>query len=243
MRKIEASAKTVDQAIEKGLQMVARERDEVVINIINEGSMLKKAVVEIVTFADDDERARYVAEQSATARSTDEVVLRQCESTDERIFEDVTDEDREVMTFAREFIEGLLNSANISGTAKDTLRDGEKIISIVDGDSHKLIGFHGEGLEAVQYVMNTAIHNKFPKYHDKIYIDIENYRRRRKESMTDLAEKMAKKVIVNKRSVRLEPMSAFERKMIHSHLQNIEHIATHSEGVEPNRRLIIEYVE
>ena len=66
MRKIEASAKTVEQAIEKGLQMVARDRDEVVINVINEGSMLRKAVVEIVTFADEEERTRYVAEASAT---------------------------------------------------------------------------------------------------------------------------------------------------------------------------------
>ena len=59
----------------------------------------------------------------------------------------------------------------------------------------------------------------------------------------DLAEKMAKKVILNKRSIKLEPMSAFERKMIHTHLQNIEHISTHSEGTEPDRRLIIDYVE
>lgn len=243
MRKIEASAKTVEQAIEKGLQMVARDRDEVVINVINEGSMLRKAVVEIVTFADEEERTRYVAEASATSRSTDGVVLRQCDSTDACATDDVTDTDREVMSFAREFVEGLMHSANITGTAKETVRDGEKIVNIADGDTHKMIGFHGEGLEAIQYVMNTAIHNKFPKYRDKIYIDIEGYRRRRKETMVDLAEKMAKKVILNKRSIKLEPMSAFERKMIHTHLQNIEHVSTHSEGTEPDRRLIIDYVE
>jgi len=106
-----------------------------------------------------------------------------------------------------------------------------------------LIGYHGETLEAVQYLVNTIVKNQVPTYHKKIYIDVENYRRKRQETVEQIAERVAKKVLTTKRSIKLEPMNSFERKSIHFALSNIEHIATHSEGNEPNRCLVIDYVE
>ena len=74
-------------------------------------------------------------------------------------------------------------------------------------------------------------------------LDIENYRSRRAETLEGMADNLAKKVVENKRSLKLEPMSSYERKVIHTRLQDKPNIATHSEGQEPNRYLVIEYVD
>ena len=123
------------------------------------------------------------------------------------------------------------------------IKNGD-IVFRVNGESiNNLIGYHGETLEAVQYIVNTIVKERVPNYRKKVYLDVENYRRKRQETVEALAEKMAKKVLTTKKSIKLEPMNSFERKSIHFALSNIEHIGTHSEGTEPNRYLVIDYVD
>jgi len=238
MRNIEVTSKTVDQAIEKGLQMLGVNREDVEVKVISEGSMLKKAVVEIYTFASQEEREEYLKNNKAS----NEVKLVKTESEDE-IVDIPTENVEEVSAVVIEFFEGLLAKMEIEASVSRGIRNGD-IIFKVNGESvNNLIGYHGETLEAVQYIVNTIVREKVPAYRKKIYIDVENYRRKRQETVEQIAEKIAKKVLTTKRSIKLEPMNSFERKAIHYALSNIEHIGTHSEGVEPNRCLVIDYID
>lgn len=237
MRNIEVTAKTVDQAIDKGLQMLGVTREEVEVKVINEGSMLKKAVVEIYTFANADEREEYLKNN----KEKKEVKLVKTEEDTMADFQ--TEGVDEVTKIVVSFLEGLLSHMGIDGTVTRGVRNGDVVFKINGDNISNLIGYHGETLEAIQFIVNTLTRKDVKTYHKKIYIDVENYRRKRQETVEQIAEKMAKRVLTTKRSIKLEPMNSFERKSIHYVLQNIEHISTHSEGEEPNRCLIIDYVE
>lgn len=238
MRNIEVTAKTVDQAIEKGLQMLGVNREEIEVKVINEGSMLKKAVVEIYTFANAEEREEYLKNN----KPKKEVKLVKTETEQEMV--DVPSEHvEEVTKVVTEFLEGLLSHMQIEATVSRGVRNGDIIFKINGDNVNNLIGYHGETLEAVQYIMNTIVREQVRDYHKKVYIDVENYRRKRQDTVEQIAEKMAKKVLVTRRSIKLEPMNSYERKAIHNALSGIEHIGTHSEGVEPNRCLVIDYID
>ncbi|KYO67243.1 RNA-binding cell elongation regulator Jag/EloR [Thermovenabulum gondwanense] len=101
-----------------------------------------------------------------------------------------------------------------------------------------LIGKHGETLNSLQYLVNLVANKGWHEY-IKIIIDVENYREKRERALVELAIKMAKRVRETKRSIKLEPMPPYERKIIHKTLQNDPRVKTHSEGEEPYRRVII----
>ena len=105
-------------------------------------------------------------------------------------------------------------------------------------DMGVLIGKRGQTLDSLQYLTNLAV-NKNTEEHVKIKIDTEDYRNRRKETLENLAKNIAYKVKRTKRSVELEPMNPFERRVIHSALQNDRYVTTHSEGDEPYRHVVV----
>ena len=236
MRNIEVTAKTVDQAIEKGLQMLGVNREDIEYKVINEGSMLKKALVEIYTFANAEER-----EEFKKNNTKKEVKLVKTE--EESMVEFPIEHVEEVSKIVIEFLEGLLAKMQIEGTVSRGVKNGDVIFKINGENINNLIGYHGETLESIQYIVNKIVRDRVREYRRKVYIDVENYRRKRQETVEQIAERVAKKVLTTKRSIKLEPMNSFERKSIHFALSNIEHIATHSEGSEPNRCLVIDYVE
>ena len=104
-----------------------------------------------------------------------------------------------------------------------------------------VIGRRGETLDAIQHLTNYAVNHGNEK-HLRVSVDAENYRAKREESLTRLAEKMAEKAIKYKRSMALEPMNSYERHVIHTALQNYEGVTTASTGTEPNRRVVVSYV-
>ena len=101
-----------------------------------------------------------------------------------------------------------------------------------------LIGKRGQTLDSLQYLTNLAVNRKSDNYL-RVKIDTEDYRRRRKETLENLAKNMAYKVKRTKRPVSLEPMNPYERRIIHSALQNDKFVVTHSEGEEPYRHVVI----
>lgn len=101
-----------------------------------------------------------------------------------------------------------------------------------------LIGKRGQTLDSLQLLINNAVHKNFETYY-KIRLDTENYRVRRRETLENLAKNIAYKVKRTKHSVSLEPMNPFERRVIHSALQNDRYVITHSEGDEPFRHIVI----
>lgn len=101
-----------------------------------------------------------------------------------------------------------------------------------------LIGKRGQTLDSLQLLANNAVHKNFETYY-KIKLDTENYRVRRKETLENLAKNIAYKVKRTKRPVALEPMNPFERRVIHSALQNDRYVITHSEGEDPFRHVVV----
>lgn len=101
-----------------------------------------------------------------------------------------------------------------------------------------LIGKRGQTLDSLQLLLNNAVHKNFDTYY-KVKLDTENYRIRRKETLENLAKNIAYKVKRTKSPVVLEPMNPFERRVIHSALQNDRYVVTHSEGEDPFRHVVV----
>ena len=118
-------------------------------------------------------------------------------------------------------------------------------VEITGEGSGILIGHHGETLDAIQCLLNLASIRKSDHEtgadYVKISLDIENYRAKREETLRSLARRMAARAVKYKRNVFLEPMNAYERRIIHSELQNVENVSTHSVGTDKNRKIIITY--
>lgn len=116
--------------------------------------------------------------------------------------------------------------------------DGYVNIDLSGDDMGVLIGKRGQTLDSLQYLVSLVINRESTSYL-KVKVDTENYRERRKETLENLAKNIAYKVKRTKHSVSLEPMNPFERRIIHSALQNDKYVETHSEGEEPYRRVVI----
>ena len=146
-------------------------------------------------------------------------------------------------TRALEFIEKLLSDMNIEAQVEVTDgENGEKRISINGEGAAVLIGHHGETLDSLQYLASLAankrVNGKKEEY-TRISVDVEGYRAKREETLRALARKMASKVLKYKKSVMLEPMNPYERRIIHSEIQNMEGVSTNSIGSENNRKIVI----
>ena len=142
-----------------------------------------------------------------------------------------------------DFVKTVIADIGLSAEAElYACEDGTRRITIVGDDASALIGHHGDTLDALQYLANLAsarknIHGERDK--SRVTIDIEGYRKKREETLRALARRMAAKAQRNRRSVMLEPMSAYERRIIHSEIQGIEGVSTNSIGNDNNRKIVI----
>ena len=114
-------------------------------------------------------------------------------------------------------------------------------VDLVGDDLGYLIGRRGDTLDAIQHLTNYTV-NRDVDGHIRVNVDAECYREKREESLRRYARKKAQQVLKARRRTTLEPMNAYERHVIHAALQDMDNITTHSTGVEPNRRVVIEYV-
>ena len=150
-------------------------------------------------------------------------------------------EDGDDMSY--DFVKTLISDIGLNAEAKlYTVEDGTRRITIEGDDAAVLIGHHGDTLDALQYLANLASarkNNKGERDKSRVTIDIEGYRKKREETLRALARRMANKAKRNRRSVMLEPMSAYERRIIHSEIQNIEGVSTNSIGSDNNRKIVI----
>lgn len=141
---------------------------------------------------------------------------------------------------AKNFLREISQSMKIDFTTDITF-DGKLMnIELIGTDMGVMIGKRGQTLDSLQYLVNLVI-NKGNSSYISITLDAEDYRARRKESLELLARNLAKKVKQTRRSVMLEPMNPYERRIIHSCLQNDKAVTTHSEGEEPFRNVVIVY--
>ena len=142
-----------------------------------------------------------------------------------------------------DFVNKLIANLGINATALlYSCSDGTRRITIEGEDASILIGHHGDTLDALQYLSNLASAKKNAegeKNHSRVTIDIEGYRAKREETLRALARKKAAQALKNNRSVMLEPMTPYERRIIHSEIQAIEGVSTNSIGADNNRKIVI----
>ena len=150
---------------------------------------------------------------------------------------------------AVDYVNGIMEAMGISGITADVSRelnsDGGKIIKMKGEEAGILIGRHGETLDALQYLSNLALNNKIEQTGEeceKITLDIEGYRMRREETLKNLARRTADKVKKYRKNITLEPMTPYERRIIHSALQGDRRVMTASIGADENRRVVVHYV-
>ena len=140
----------------------------------------------------------------------------------------------------REFLSKIFNAMDIEVEIiiKTDIDNNNVEVELKGNDMGILIGKRGQTLDSLQYLTNLAVNRNSEDYY-KVKIDTEDYRKRRKETLENLAKNIAYKVKRTKRPVSLEPMNPFERRVIHSALQNDRFVTTHSEGEEPYRHVVV----
>lgn len=221
---MEFTGKTVKEAVEEGLKTLGITEDAAEITVKEEpvkglfGKLKGKAVVEITEKAKAEEKAEV---EESTAECSD------CSSCEE-------DCNVAEVVFLRKVLELL----NIDAEVKKGT-DGEKeVLTLVTNSSSSVIGYRGEVLDAIQ-TLTGAVANIGNKVYRKVVVDCENYRDKREETLIRLAKKLEDKATEMRRDVQLEPMSPFERRIIHTALADSDSVTTKSEGKEPNRYVVI----
>lgn len=145
----------------------------------------------------------------------------------------------------KDFLESFLKESNILGFVERKMRDNVVEYSITTEDANAvLIGKNSKTLASLQYITSLIVNRYFDLDRENgliVKVDIGDYRKRRDEKLEKLATRIAKEVAKTKIPVKLRPMNAYERKVIHNKLSDWRDVTTHSEGVEPNRCLVIEH--
>lgn len=138
----------------------------------------------------------------------------------------------------QEFVEGLLASMELEADVSTRLEDDRAVIDVTGDDLGVLIGRRGQTLDALQEVTRTAVQRRL-KSRVRLLVDVEGYRSRRRESLTEYARSMAQRAMERGTEIELEPMNAYERKLVHDAVAEIEGASSYSEGEEPNRKVIV----
>ena len=156
---------------------------------------------------------------------------------------EIIEEDEPVkeIDIAKEFIETMLHNAKINADVIATKENNLIKIDIKGKEATTLIGRRGQTLDAVQFLTSLALNKINKDSHSRVLVDIENYREKREQSLIRYANKVAREVAKTKKTKKLDYMNPYERRIIHSALQNDKYVITYSEGEEPHRRLVIEY--
>ncbi|MDY3659308.1 MAG: RNA-binding cell elongation regulator Jag/EloR [Eubacteriales bacterium] len=261
MKSCESTGKTIEKAIENALLELNASREDVDIKILEEGGLFKKAKV-LVTISDDCSE-KYNKKQVEVSDDDDleldvksmfKDILsdeKQAEKEEKKIVKEIEKEEKKAekeeikkekklsqKISGTDFVKGLFEIlANNFDVFKE--EDEERILVKVEGgNSGDLIGYRGECLNAIQYIA-SVVENEFSGKRKRFVLDIENYRARREETLKALARRMESKVGKTGHAIKLEPMTANERRIIHTELQSSETVTTTSKGTEPNRYVVV----
>lgn len=222
-----SEGKTTTEAVENGLKILKVSKDKVEIKVLENEN--KKSFFSILT--------PRVVKVELTVKENSKKEEKRVESVSKEYNLNISEIEvakKDVEEFLKQFISKVNNEIIYNIKIEDNT-----IVVNIDGNSYgNLIGYRGETLNAMQIIL-SSIANKKVKDRIKLILDIGNYREKREKSLEELAEKVSKTVLRNGKNITLEPMTAFERKIIHSKLQENPRIETYSIGEGDNRRVVI----
>lgn len=147
---------------------------------------------------------------------------------------------RDYIYEAKTFLRDILNSMSVSAEIRIKEEADTVKISLTGPDMGILIGYRGETLDSLQYLVSLVVNKGHETPYKRVVLDTENYRSKREETLNRLAHKIAGTVRRTGKFIRLEPMNPYERRIIHSALQDDRYVQTYSEGEEPYRRVVID---
>lgn len=256
------TGKTVDEAVREALNELNITRDNAEIEVLDEGQKgflgligSKDATVKVWLKVDEtksilneifNEEIEPETSQEVVQNTDDELEIEDEEvSTDEVHMEEaiktLDEENEEILSAAREFLGKILETLELDNIVEMELENNTLNVN-VNGDENRLgilIGKRGVTLDSIQYILNLIVNKKSSRY-IRVNLDSSGYRDKRKKTLENLAGKMANKVLKTGRSIKLEPMNSYERKIIHTALQDFEGVLTHSEGKDPFRKVVIQ---
>ena len=217
--------KTTNEAIEIGLKQLNLPKSRVEIKVLENED--KRSFFSILT-------PRVVKVEMKIKDEKEEIVTRKENKSVEISKEEIKEVKEKVEEFLKEFIKNLKDES----IKYDIKEENNQILIDIDGnDVGFLIGYRGETLNSLQTII-TNIANKSGKV--KVLVNVAGYRQKREKDLQVLAGKIASSVIKTKKKITLEPMSAFERKIIHTKLQENDKVKTYSIGEEPYRKVVVE---
>ncbi len=258
---IKVSDVSVEKAIQKGLRQLGLPQDQVFVEVISEGKKglfgfgQKNAEVALTPVATmvSEEAVEEVVEpvvEEATVETVETVEVPEEDFEDddfedeagEADYEETVDQLEEAARVTKEYLEGIAKTYGAEATVTVEARR-DRMTFVFDTDKQGLlIGKHGKILNALQVLAQVSVH-RFIKGRISVQVDVGDYRARRSETLQQIAERTARKVLKTKQPVYLEPLPAYERKQIHAALSKNKRISTHSEGKEPHRYLVVEIAE
>lgn len=232
---IEVTGKTVDDAITEACKKLSVTSDRLEYEVIEKGTSgifgfaAKPALI----------KAR-ILDENKEEEVVEEVISKPVEVKEEvKVEEAVVSEDKAVVSAdPKEFLNKVFEAMGLEVDVDVNSSENEMNIELSGKEMGVLIGKRGQTLDSLQYLTSLVV-NKGQKEYIRVKVDTENYRERRKETLENLAKNLAYKAKRTKRPVSLEPMNPYERRIIHSSLQNDKYVTTHSEGEEPYRKVVI----
>lgn len=204
MKSIDMTGKNVDEALKKALAQLNLTKDEVEVDIIEEGS---KGFL------------NFIGSKPAKIKVTIK---------------------KNYIKEAKEFLAKVLDKMKIEADILVKEEENNLYIELVGTKMGAIIGYRGETLDALQYLVSLVINRTHDIEYKRVILDTENYRSKREATLKKVAQKTANKVIKSKKPFKLEPMNPYERRIIHSALQESESVITYSEGNEPYRRVVVD---
>lgn len=224
-----SEGKTTQEAVENGLKQLKVSKDKVEIKVLENEN--KKSFFSILT-------PRVVKVELTLKENIRQEKIEKKEEKPKREYDQNIEDIEKAKDRVEVFLKDWLNKIDNSLEYNIKLEEYTILVDIKGNSAGLLIGYRGETLNAMQTILSTIANRNF---NDKIrlILDIENYREKRAKILEELAEKVSKTVLKNGKSITLEPMSAYERKIIHSALQENTKIETYSIGEGDNRRVVI----
>lgn len=260
MRTVRITAKTIEAAVAEGLEKLGISREEAVVHVVEQPSsglfgLIHKKMAVVDISAPDEEAEEDTVEEASPAEEAKEETPAEEPKAEEAApeAEEATAEEkkaeREEPTFdpeeqkkvaeeAKTFLAGVFAGMHLAVTMECRMTEERIMINLVGDGLGILIGKHGQTLDALQYLTNLAAGKSF-RHHYFILLDVENYRERRQDTLEALARRLAGKVKRTGEEIRLEPMAAGERRIIHLALQDDHAVSTDSEGEAPYRYVVI----
>ncbi len=223
---VEGVGKTYDEAVKNGLDRIGLSKDEVIIEVVKEP---KKTFFSIL----EPRQVKVTITEKEIAKKMNE----NPEKSKEIVLLDDNELDK-IKNKIKDFLDDYLTKLDVDLEVDMKYENGILFVYINGEASGLIIGHRGETLEALQ-ILVSAIANKGRTDFLKVIVDSENYREKRTNSLKELALRQANQVIKKRKSYTFEPMSSFERKAIHTALQDHPKVKTHSVGEEPYRKVVI----